>query len=84
MREQAMHDSSDEYSYDEETLEEIRYGNERSESEWEWCPGFVRGPLDLSWAHRSINEEDEEDRLEIEKEYLDRRIEKREDAWCDS
>lgn len=84
MREQAMHDSSDEYSYDEETLEEIRHGNERPESEWEWCPAVVRGPLDRSWAYRSINEEDEENRIEIEKVHLDRRIEKREDEWCDS
>lgn len=84
MREHVMHDPNDPYSYDEETLEYVRYGNTTPEAEWEWCPGHVRGPLDLSWAHRSINEEDDEERLDIDKQTLDRRIEKREDEWCDS
>lgn len=81
MREQVMCDSDDHDSYDEETLEYVRYGDALPEAEWEWCPGSVRGPLDTSWAHRKINELDEEDRCDFEKLHLDSRLEKREDEW---
>lgn len=79
MREEVLHDPSDDYSWCVESVHCIRYVAERPEPEWERYPDYLRGLTDNSWAFRRENEGDDEERCDMDKDCLDPRIEKRED-----
>lgn len=81
MREEVLHDSSDDYSYNLGTLHEIRHGAWKPEPEWESYPDYLRGQIDCSWSFRRDNELDDEDRCDMDKDCLDSRIEKRDDEF---
>lgn len=79
MREEVMHDPSDDYSWCESAVQSVRHGTEKPFPEWESYPDYLRGPIDCSWAFRRDNELDDENRCDLYKDCLDPRIEKRED-----